>query len=405
MGVLREKFSQEPGNAARENVAAPSRVIAFFGHDSTESTIIKRVTCFQANGSRVIGFMFRRERGNARPPVWENIDLGVTADWQYTARLIRLVAALFKVVKHRNVLRECHIFYARNIDMLFVAAIAKTLMRTKAVLAYEVLDVQTIFVGQRVINSVFRWMERVLLARCDLLVVSSPEFMTRYFQPYQHYAGPWRLLENKISVQHSAIREEGRAHRPKLNPPWVIGWFGNVRCVRSLEMLGRIADTLGDRVLIYIRGVAPEVHLPKRLLEAAIACRRNLVFGGPYVSPHDLPTIYGKVHFAWCVDYLDAGTNSDWLLPNRLYEGGFMGAVAIARKGTATGRMVEREGLGRTFAEPLADEIVAFLDGLTPDAYHRERQAVEVKERSLFVDATDTRDLLEHLDKCRQGYK
>jgi succinoglycan biosynthesis protein ExoL len=405
MGILRERFSQDRRCVVPGNDDAPVRVIAFFGHDSTESTVIKRVTCFQANGSRVIGFMFRRDRGNARSPVWENIDLGTTADWQYASRLIKLFAAFCTVVKHREVLRQCHIFYARNIDMLFVAALAKTLMPKKTVLTYEVLDVQTVFVGRRLINSVFRWMERVLLARCDLLVVSSPEFMTRYFQPCQRYTGPWRLLENKISVQHAAIQEERLTHRPKPNPPWVIGWFGNVRCVRSLEMLGRIADTLGDRVLIYIRGVAPEVHLPTRLLEAATACRRNLVFGGPYVSPHDLPTIYGKVHFAWCVDYLDAGTNSDWLLPNRLYEGGLMGAVAIARKDTATGGMVEREGLGRTFAEPLADEIVAFLDGLTLDAYHRERQAVEAKERSLFVDVTDTQDLLEHLDKCRQGYK
>jgi succinoglycan biosynthesis protein ExoL len=32
--------------------------------------------------------------------------------------------------------------------------------------------------------------------------------------------------------------------------------------------------------------------------------------------------LYGDVHFAWAIDWFEAGANSAWLLPNRIYEGG-----------------------------------------------------------------------------------
>jgi succinoglycan biosynthesis protein ExoL len=183
-----------------------------------------------------------------------------------------------------------------------------------------------------------------------------------------------------------------------VGPPWVIGWFGTLRCVRSLEILSRIADALGDRVSIHIRGLPSHEDLTVQAIEAACGQRDNMLYGGPYASPRDLPAVYSKVHFAWCVDYLDAGLNSDWLLPNRLYEGGLMGALAIARNGTATARMVERRDLGWSFAEPLESTVADFVAHLAAAEYERKRQALESMGRAQFVDLSDTRDLLRQLD-------
>ena len=73
--------------------------------------------------------------------------------------------------------------------MLLLAFLAKRLVASRAVLAYEVLDVQRIFIGGGVINKAMRRLERYLLARCDMLVVSSPDFIARYFQPYHGIRG------------------------------------------------------------------------------------------------------------------------------------------------------------------------------------------------------------------------
>jgi succinoglycan biosynthesis protein ExoL len=267
------------------------------------------------------------------------------------------------------------------------------------VMVYEVLDVQRIFIGESAVNRLFRWAERTLLRSCDLLVVSSPDFVSYYFAPRQSYSGPWRLLENKVSPEQFPHDPSRAMHpRPPAAPPWVIGWFGRLRCMRSLEILCRIADTLGDRVLVRMRGLPSEEDVPMHALKAACASRTNLTYEGGYDSRRDLPNMYAGAHFAWCIDYLDAGANSDWLLPNRIYEGGLFGSLALARKGTATASKVEREGLGWAFSEPLDRTICDFLRGLQMETYERARRVVETASRSQFVDETDTRDLLAYLD-------
>src|SRR3546814_11201269 len=74
-----------------------------------------------------------------------------------------------------------------------------------------------------------------------------------------------------------------------------------------------------------------------------------MIYGGEYRNPDDLPEIYGRVHLTWAFDFLDEGSNSDWLLPNRLYEGGYFGSVALVSSHTETGKKVRELGLGYTF--------------------------------------------------------
>lgn len=401
----------EPAAAspARQGVSAASATspllrVAFFGHDWTESTVIKRVCALQAAGAKVTGFMFRRPRANktVAPPSWDNIELGITVDRNYAARLPRLIAALPRLARCRSTLRECEIFYARNIDMLLLAVLAKALLRCRAPVVYEVLDVQRIFTGAGRKGRIMRWAERRLLKHCALLVVSSPEFIARYFTPMQGYRGPWQLLENKVCKDQVAIDEQAPAARPPA-PPWVIGWFGTLRCRRSLAILSEVARRLGNHVAIEIRGIPSHEDITVSEIAALCEQNANIRYFGPYRSPADLAEIYGQVHFAWCVDYLDAGANSDWLLPNRLYEGALYGAVALGRRGTATGRMIEANGLGWTLSDPLEGSVHDLLSSLTSDSYARARQAVEAKDRSMFVDETDTMALLERMQALSAG--
>ena len=69
----------------------------------------------------------------------------------------------------------------------------------------------------------------------------------------------------------------------------------------------------------------------------------HLVFAGPYRNPEDSPRIYGDVHFTWLPDFFEAGMNSQWLLPNRLYEGCCYSTVPLAMAGTETARFLEEK--------------------------------------------------------------
>ncbi|MGF1594887.1 MAG: glycosyltransferase [Kiloniellaceae bacterium] len=372
--------------------------VAFFGHDWAESTVIKRIRAFSGLGLEVTGFCFRREKfARGFRPSWRNVHLGTTEDRAYGRRLLALARALPRVLRHRGELRRAEFFYARNIDMCALALAAKLLSGSAAPLVYEVLDVQRVFLGSGAVAKLFRWAERWLLKRTALLVISSPGFETHYFRKLQGYRGRVFLLENKISFAQAAAvaRPTPQAASLPASDKWVIGWFGTLRCPKSVAMLRRIAEALPDRVEIYLRGVPTETGLAA--FEAAIAGCPNMIYGGEYRNPDDLAEIYGRVHFTWAFDYLDEGTNSAWLLPNRLYEGGYFGSVALADAGTQTGAKVRELGLGHTFEEPLVENLVAFLRRYSLAEYQARRDHILALPAGRFCDLDDTRDLCDEI--------
>ena len=394
-GTLLPEAVVRADDKAAYSAPPPSLIIGFFGHDSQESTVIKRAQSFTAQGSELIGFMFKRLRDrSARTPDWQNIDLGTTTDMNYLKRLWNLSSGLLTVLKNRASLRRCTVLYARNIDMLLMAWVAKRLLHSKALLVYEALDIQHLFIGQRAHNKLMRAIERRLLCAADLLVVSSPDHMSHYFHAVQNYRGDWFLLENKISPHQLLPGQLKNRRDPPAATPWVIGWFGVLKGRRSLDMLSHLARQLPDTVEIYIRGIAGGHDVPLESIERACATHPNMRYGGPYKSPIDLPELYGNVHFTWAGDFLDAGSNSDWCLANRIYEGGLFSSVALALEETATGRMIKQHKLGFTLCEPYEDQLVDFFRSLTPNTYQEAKQLVEHAPSSLFVDRTDTANLV-----------
>ena len=115
--------------------------------------------------------------------------------------------------------------------------------------------------------------------------------------------------------------------------------------------------------------------------------------------PDDLAEIYGPAHFGWCIDYFDPDGNSPLLLPNRLYQGGYLGVVPIGVVGQETGDFIARHKLGPQLAKPLADCAVTFFENLTWDAYIEMRDSVYRQRDALFIEnAKDIRNLLSAID-------
>lgn len=367
--------------------------VFFFGHDLTESTVIKRARSFQANGLAVVGFMFRRRKVNSGfVPPWPNVELGVTEDMSYGRRLASLVKALPTLLRHRARLRAGRAIYARNLDMCLLALAARLLAGRRLPIVYEVLDVHRLMTRPGPAGAVLRWCERLLLRRVDLLVVSSPGYMENYFKPVQGYRGEWFLLENKVFLKG------GRPPLPAAGTPrpadgrWRIGWFGSLRCEDSLRLLVSIADRLPEQAEIVLYGGYP-ASLGRKGMEEAIAGRPNIRHGGEYRNPDDLAAIYGEVDLYWGLDFHEKGANSLWLLPNRLYEGGMCGVVAIAAEGTETGRRVAEEGLGFVVEAPYDEAVVRLLSGLTRERYEEMRRNVLAAPRSRFVETDDSQRL------------
>jgi hypothetical protein len=278
---------------------------------------------------------------------------------------------------------------ARFVETLAPAALARALHAPKARLAYECLDVHRLMLGSGLVGKGMRAVEGGLLDLCGTLIVSSPAFVDSYFEPFQHVSArpglKTLLVENK--AYPDLPPPQGA---PPPGPPWRIGWFGMIRCRRSLDFLCDLARRRPDLVRVDIRGKPAYTEFDD--FDRQTAETPGVTFGGPY-APKDLPALYGALHFNWSVDYFQDEGNSRWLLPNRLYEGGRMGVPPISRIDCETGRWLAGHGLGALFERPEM-ELEGFLDGLTPARYAALKARHVEAPQNLFVIGPDDCDRL-----------
>lgn len=337
--------------------------IAFFGHDAADAAIRRRVRGFQDDGFEVTGFMMRRREPLDRD--WENVDLGETRDGAFLQRIRQVFRGARIAADAGEPLRSADIIYARNLDMLACAFLAKRHARLNTPVIYECLDIHRLMCRKDVIGMGLRAIEGWLLRRSQALVVSSPAYLQQHFDRYYPGAAPSYLVENRLSGQAGY---GSRAAPPQSATPGRlrIGWVGNLRCQRSLDLLCQLADQFGSQVEIRLHGVPAltEIHD----FEDRIASRENISFYGRYRSPEDLPGIYAGLDVVWSGDFMEAGLNSTWLLPNRIYEGGYYCVPPIAPAGTETARWIARHACGFVVEEPLSQTLPALTGSLLQDA-------------------------------------
>jgi hypothetical protein len=278
--------------------------------------------------------------------------------------------------------------------MLAIGAWAKAACGLNARLVYECLDLHRLMLDPGPRGQVLRYLERALMRRADQLVVSSPAYLSAYFEPVQGLGReldlPVRLVENKV-LDLDGVRPIGPG--PRARPPWRIGWLGAIRCQKSLDFLCDLAARRPDLVAVRIHG--RPAYGEFRDFDAQVAGAPGVTFGGPYTAA-DLPELYGDVHFSWAVDFMEEGQNSAWLLPNRLYEGSRYGAVPIALSDVETGRFLAERGFGLPLAE--LGDLEAVLEGMGARRYAELRAGVEAMPDAMFaVGRADCRDLVRGL--------
>lgn len=382
--------------APNDPQAAPDALrLVFLGSDATNPTLILRLRSFLRAGVNLTAFTFRRSKFNTEyQPEWHNVHLGETVDRHYLRRLPALLGALRVLLQHRDILRQADAIYARQIDLLLVGLLARWLTGSTAQVTYEVEDVQEVFFKKTLQGTVFRWLERRALRHVDLLVPLSPGFLRGYFEPVQRYFGPSFVLENKIQLgDRPDVPTSAGTVWETIPDRWVIGWFGTLRCPKSMACLEEIAQRLGPKVEIYTRGYPTETGLDAYM--EVVNRHPNWTYEGEYTIPDDLESMYGRVHFSWCLDFLDEHGNSPLLLACRLYQGGFYGAVPLVPAGFEMERWTRDAGIGHAFPAPYAGPIADFLDSVSPEAYRAERAEIMARRHELFLeDGRETRAML-----------
>jgi succinoglycan biosynthesis protein ExoL len=379
--------------------------LILFTPDLGDTSTVKRAAAFLEHGYALDVFGFRRDRYNRDyRPSWPHVLLGRTADGRYAHRAFAVLAALGLIFGQRRRLRSADILFARNIDQLVLATLARAFFCRKALVVYEILDIPPLHVGAGPASRLLRALERGCLAGIGLLVVSSPAFMRYYFEARQGYRKDWFLLENKV---HPALRRgeppiptaalATRADRPRSE--WVVGYCGLIRGEETFALIMRLAARLRGRVRFSFHGVLTTVDRAR--FERAIAQHPNITYGGDYLNPDDLARIYGAVDLAWALDLEHKEHNSRWLLPCRFYEAGLYGVPCLAIREFEIGRLIDRLQVGWTFAEPLEDQLVRFFETLTPAHYAEIQRRLRALPASTFVAGDDVALLCARIDEVR----
>lgn len=340
-----------------------------------------------AGGMDVIVLGFRRRDA----PVTEIdgatvVDLGQTGDaklWQRAWAVLRVIANRRKV---RAAIGNADAIMARNLEMLIIGANVAHGRR----LTYECLDIHRMLVSPNMIARSIQRLEKSLMERVSLIVTSSPRYADDYFRKLRGYGTPILLLENKVlSIDGVAIA----SGPPPIaaGPPWVIGWFGMLRCQRSFSILSALVRNSGGRIRVLIAGIASPHEFPD--FDADVQAVDGIDFHGRYAA-EDLPGLYASVHFAWAIDYFEEGLNSKWLLPNRLYEALAHGAVPIALNDVETGQWLQRHHVGLLVSDPLT-EIAGICESMDTQSLERLRAPIaDLSWKTLHADRGECRDLV-----------
>ncbi|CAN7527430.1 glycosyl transferase family 1 [Pararhizobium sp. LjRoot235] len=373
--------------------------VLYLAHDVADPAIRRRTLTLEAGGAKVTVAGFRR--GGDAPPANGVIELGITRDGKFAQRIAAVgKAAMVLGGKLRGVTRP-GIIIARNLEMLALANRANAIFGGDIPIVYECLDIHRLLLRKDFAGRALRAAEQYLGRNVSLLVTSSPAFIENYFRPISQLKAPTLLLENKvIDLGDGTAAKPALPRPPKPGAPWKIGWFGALRCRKSLRLLAEFSRAMDGKFEIVLRGRPAYSEFDD--FDGFVKSEPFMTFHGPYKNPEDLAAIYHEVHFSWGIDFFEEGLNSSWLLPNRLYEGCRYGAVPIAMKGTETARFLSAKHIGLLLDRAESAVLASLLGDMAPARYLTEFDRVAATGSESWVfDRADCQRLVNRLTALR----
>ena len=350
--------------------------------------IARRFLGFRATGTEFSHLPLWKDRGrtsNKSPFYGESV--------AFFRRLRLAMGGVFRVRRAMGRLPQETTAFAVSFDCLLVVLVARALSAKHFPIVYEALDVHRYLLRPSRVRWLLRWIHRRALKHIDLLIVPSQGSVDQFYRPIAGYDGRYALIHNRLSPAEFA----GRTSPPGFSGTWIVGWFGGLRCQRTLDLACAVAVRLGDRVRFLLAG---SNQLGADALNSALTAHANVVYLGSYQTQQDIADLYAKVHFGWAFHF-DPPEPAHWALYARLFESGAYGRPILAAAGTATGEFVAEHGIGKSLIEPLEDGVVGLLEELQPSEYSALTQRLNALDLSLLVSDSQLAEALAMVGRLR----
>ena len=355
----------------------------------------KRIAMLQKAGFMVEAIAFERNYHTSRMPNCPVERLSKISHGLYLQRILKLISALPAI---RRAIKRNDLIYAFGPDMAMAALIAGWGLRRPVIL--EVGDIQRIQVKCGLMGYLTRLMDRYAVNSCKLLVATAPGFIRGYYREWLHTITPALVLENKLETptedtNHMNITTiiEGKS---LVDRPLRIGYFGNLRCEWSWQVLEALALSRPNEVEIVVAGYPMNpADLPERAAKLS-----NVDFRGVFRSPQDLPTLYGDVDLIWgCYPRPEScDLNWRWARTNRFYESCFYQKPIISLKDSGDSIDVERYGIGLIIYGQSIERVVDVLSGISPDDLVRWKKNMLMLPRKVYVYTSEGEELASALE-------
>lgn len=186
----------------------------------------------------------------------------------------------------------------------------------KCRLIFEIPDIRDKFFQKSLPSRIMKRILKFSMKSISAVIVTSRLFQSGFLKLNGIPSEPWFLLENKIHLTENKLKP--KSQRQKI----VIGYFGLLRCERSLLILKELVDR-SENFSILIYGYF--MNIPKDL-EIAVKNHPKISYEGTYKSPQDLARIYSEIDISWVAyPFHDPSKDGNYRYAwtNRYYEAGF----------------------------------------------------------------------------------
>ncbi len=297
----------------------------------------KRIAGLMRQGLDGRALYYERDYYPAPPLPCPSEALGRLDHGRYLQRIRVYLASLRRI---RRAARQHDTIYCFGPDLVILAWLATWAMRRPPKLILEVGDIRPFMNSHSRPARAFQFFLRRILNHVSAVVVTSPAYITGYFQKFfPAFAGQYVTIENKLPADLPPPKIPLLAPTPE--KPIRIGYFGLLRCGASWHTLKQVLVESEGRFVVKLAG---EIWFPEETPETVLGVPGVEHFG-TYNYPDDLDALYGDVDIVW-VAHHHSGNNLKWARVNRFYEACFFRKPMIAQQETQDGAYVAQHGLG-----------------------------------------------------------
>ncbi len=354
-----------------------------------DSHQLNKLLFLEKLGLKVKILAFRRKDYYKSRIIRNYIFLGeIKNDYKYFRRVILYLKGYSKLLLN---IKKTKIAYVFGLDNVLIILLYKILFNKQMKIIYEVPDLREFHFSRTILGCVIKYLEKILFKKIDVIIFTSKYYYSNYYKNILTKKTKWLEIENKVEISKRSLRKVDVSDKNI-----TIGYFGLLRCEKSLNILIKLAEQ-NNHFKVILRGI----FLPFTLKYLdKIKKLKKIKYLGQYDSIKDFNSMYNSIDIAWIAYPFNKEQfgNHKLAKTNRYYESGFFQTPMIASKGTVDAKRIKEYKMGLVLN--LSDEksSISLLSKLNKNDINRFKNNIKKVNLDEFMITNDYEPLKKYIN-------